>query len=134
MTNITKSTFGRSFIFSPSLVHPWFVLGLLPEEDRDGTRDEILNILHLYRFLLLFQYFKEHFFFSSVRSISGGEAAVVGYWLLVIGRSFGAIASSPYRSMLRIFILSPRGRVFQLIVNIFCGGAAYLGERLEVRG
>ena len=52
---------GRSFIFGPSLVHPWFVLGLLPEEDRDGTRDEILNILHLYRFLLLFRYFKGRF-------------------------------------------------------------------------
>ena len=61
MTILTKSTLGRSFIFGPSLVHPWFLLGLLPEEDRDGTRDEILNILHLYRFLLFFRYFKGQF-------------------------------------------------------------------------
>ena len=76
--NLNKKHFwfsqGRSFIFGLSLVHPWFVLGLLPEEDRDGTRDEILNILHLYRFLLLFRYFKGHFRLAE-RALVGAQRA-----------------------------------------------------------
>lgn len=56
-------------------------------------------------------------------SVVGSRAAVVGDWLLAIGYwtllwSYRLIALLPNRSIAADFMLSPRGRVVQLIVNI----------------
>ena len=43
---LTKSTFPDSEFFGSSLVRLWFVLGLLPEGDREGTKEQIINKTH----------------------------------------------------------------------------------------
>ena len=40
---LTKSTFPDSEFFGSSLVCLWFVLGLLPEGDREGTKERNLK-------------------------------------------------------------------------------------------
>ena len=43
MAILIKSTFAISEFLGRSLVRPWFLLGLLPEREREGTREENLK-------------------------------------------------------------------------------------------
>ncbi len=43
---LTKSTFPDLEFLGSSLVRLWFVLGLLPEGDREGTKERIINKKH----------------------------------------------------------------------------------------
>ena len=43
MAILIKRTFSVWEFLGSSLVHPWFLLGLLPEEIRKGTRGRILK-------------------------------------------------------------------------------------------
>ncbi len=40
---LIKRTFSVGEFLGSSLVHPWFLLGLLPEEKRKGTRGRVLK-------------------------------------------------------------------------------------------